>query len=273
MGTNVSRVAAASSASSSSPCSSPLVSQSAADPDLSEDESLGPVFDLRFPQSIYPTGVRKPLGRGWLHLSESCVLLFWLLAFARSDLLVRHHVGKLMSCGASAFLHLCPHPGMRQYCFAVGVDCACIIVSIYAGLVGWLTPGDVPSHTAIAFIAAAGAGIASYFWGIAKWENNDIQAHRCYVIQQTVTAAYFVWVLWSGIYAGTSSSWFGSLPWDSFLVSMSIGFYVLLFALYNFAPVLPWHDPTLWLAHDDGHVALLVADVAMFAVLWRHGRL
>jgi len=225
------------------------------------------------PQRVYPTGVKKPFGRGWLHLSESCILLVWLLAFARSDVLVMHHIGKLWSCGSSAFLHLWPHPNMHQYCLAVALDCACICFSIYAGLIGWLSPGDLPFQTVLATCAAAAAGLASYLWGIAKSEKNDRQAFRCYVAQQTVTAAYFVWVIWCAVCAARTSSWFGSLPWDRTLVSVSINSYLLLFALYNVAPHLPWHDPTFWLAHEDSHVALLVADVTMFTVLWRHGRL
>ena len=161
---------------------------------------------------------------------------------------------------------------MRQYCLAVGIDCACILLSIYAGLIGWLSPGDLPLQTAIAAVAAAAAGIASYLWGVAKSEKNETQAFRFYVAQQVVTAAYFAWAAWSGICA-EKESWFGSLPWDRALVSVSIGSYVLLFALYNISPLLPWHDPTLWTAHEDAHVALLIADVAMFTVLWQHGRL
>ena len=64
----------------------------------------------------YVTGEAKTTMRGWIHGAESVCLALWIVTRSRSTSgLLLFLTGKLLSCGASAVLHMRPHETLEQY--------------------------------------------------------------------------------------------------------------------------------------------------------------
>lgn len=232
----------------------------------------------RFPvgcevQTSYPTGDIRPFCRGWLHFIEAALLLWLLFSYVSTFPLLLHHLGKFASCAASAVLHLRPHRTVSEYATASAADCACILVSIFAGLVGWVDRSSLIGHLAIAVLAASAVGITSQRWAVARLGGDFARAERLFSVQLSLTGLYFFWNAFIGIGAGLSSSWLGTLPGDLLIVATSLGLYVAGFMLYTLRPSLPWHSPAHWVAHEDFHALLLLADLSNYFVLRRHGNL
>lgn len=219
---------------------------------------------MTFGPRVYPTGLKRPECRGWLHVVVALALLVWIPFFCDSENLRVHLFGKFICYSCSATLHIWPHRSVRFYSVVAACDCGGIIFSILSGCILWRPEMSWLTHHLYAFGVAAVVAISAWQWSFAKASGAERAALFWMNLQGGITFVYFLTYI--GIVCGSPHLSGSDVP----IMALMFAFYVGGFTLYQVKPEFAWHQSNVWTAHEDFHVLLFFADAINFVTLQSH---
>lgn len=212
----------------------------------------------------YVTGEPKTRLRGWIHGIEFCSLSLVLLAGQAHPRSLVFWSGKLLSCGASAMLHLKPHEALREYCMWDAIDWGCIPLAALSGCILWTPPHLARALAALVFTLIPPISYASWnqaeAYGRKEWAREK-------VFRRIQTALQIFVLTVCAMAQGMEC--FGV----AYLAQLAV--YTSGLSLWVLQDTLgaPWHVRQTWGGHEDFHLCVLIGDLGNYALLASRGRL